>query len=190
MLRPEERHGEPAPGLPGPDPDGPDGELRAGLEAGMVRRLDLKGLRGRLYLDALSLEDCEQNLGRLAHAVPAWADLLAAVDPRKLSGRVGFRCASPDYLPLVGAVPDRDAFLHDYGELRKNARTILETRGQYMPGLFLNTGHGSRGLTSTPLAAQLLASTIAGEALPMDRTLCRALSPARFLVRDLVRGRI
>ena len=132
----------------------------------------------------------DRNLGRLAHAVPAWADLLAAVDPRKLSGRVGFRCASPDYLPLVGAVPDRDAFLHDYGELRKNARTILETRGQYMPGLFLNTGHGSRGLTSTPLAAQLLASTIAGEALPMDRTLCRALSPARFLVRDLVRGRI
>jgi tRNA 5-methylaminomethyl-2-thiouridine biosynthesis bifunctional protein len=140
--------------------------------------------------DALSLEDCEQNLGRLADAVPAWADLLAAVDPGKLSGRVGFRCASPDYLPLVGAVPDRDAFLHDYGELRKNARRILETRGRYMPGLFVNTGHGSRGLTSTPLAAQLLASTIAGEALPMDRTLCRALSPARFLVRDLVRGRI
>lgn len=140
--------------------------------------------------DAPSLQDCEQNLSRLADAVPAWAQLLAAIDATSLSGRVGFRCASPDYLPLVGAVPDRDALLRDYGELRKNARRILAAKGRYVPGLYLNTAHGSRGLTSTPLAAELLASAILDEAPPVDRTLCRALSPARFLVRDLVRGRI
>ena len=53
-----------------------------------------------------------------------------------------------------------------------------------------NRGHGSRGLSSTPLAAELIASQIMGESPPLSRELCRALSPARFLVRDLARNRI
>ncbi|MEJ2026223.1 MAG: hypothetical protein P8X52_01810, partial [Limibacillus sp.] len=37
--------------------------------------------------------------------------------------------------------------------LRQNARQIIAAPGPFMPHLYLNTGHGSRGLTSTPLAA-------------------------------------
>ena len=59
-----------------------------------------------------------------------------------------------------------------------------------MPGLYLNTAHGSRGLSSTPLVAQLLASMICAEPLPMSRVLQRALAPSRFLVRDLGRNRL
>ena len=107
-----------------------------------------------------------------------------------LSGRVGYRCASPDYLPMVGPVPDMPAFLRNYGPLRKNARQHIAARGEYMPNLYLTTAHGSRGLTSTPLAAELLASMICREPLPLSRELCRALAPARFLIRDLARNRI
>ena len=134
--------------------------------------------------------DNRENLTRLAKAIPEWADELTAINPDKLDARVGFRCASPDYLPLVGRVPDRDTFLRDFAGLRQNARRSIATRGKYMPGLYLSTGHGSRGLTSTPLAAELLASMICNEPPPVEPSLQRALSPARFLIRDLSRNRI
>jgi tRNA 5-methylaminomethyl-2-thiouridine biosynthesis bifunctional protein len=135
-------------------------------------------------------EDHARNINALAAAVPAWRDELEGIDPGQLTGRVGYRCASPDYLPLVGPVPDLAVFLQDYAPLRNNARQILPTRGPSLSGLYLNTAHGSRGLSSTPLAAEWLASAICGEAPPLSRELGRALSPARFIVRDLGRGKL
>jgi tRNA 5-methylaminomethyl-2-thiouridine biosynthesis bifunctional protein len=130
------------------------------------------------------------NLQKLAAAVPAWQEALAALDPAALQCRVGFRCASPDYLPAIGPVADFAAFLEDYAGLRKNARLSVDRRGQYLPGLYLSAAHGSRGLTSTPLAAELIASMICAEPLPVSRALSRALSPARFIIRGLIRNRI
>ena len=139
---------------------------------------------------ALRPADQEANLASLARALPAWRESLAQVTPGALEGKVGLRCASPDYLPLVGPVPDRQAFLQDYAALRRNARQAIPQRGRFLPGLYLSTAHGSRGLTSTPLAAELLASMICGEAQPLSRELSRALAPARFIIRDLSRNRI
>ncbi|HDY82445.1 MAG TPA: bifunctional tRNA (5-methylaminomethyl-2-thiouridine)(34)-methyltransferase MnmD/FAD-dependent 5-carboxymethylaminomethyl-2-thiouridine(34) oxidoreductase MnmC [Halieaceae bacterium] len=139
---------------------------------------------------ALQAEDHQHNLDSLADAVPAWRATLTAFDPATLAGRVGYRCASPDYLPMVGPVPDVTAFLRDYAPLRKNARRTIAVEGEYIPGLYLSTAHGSRGLTSAPLAAELLASMICGEPTPLSRELCRAVAPARFIMRDLARNRI
>jgi tRNA 5-methylaminomethyl-2-thiouridine biosynthesis bifunctional protein len=133
--------------------------------------------------------DHRRNLAALGAAVPGWRDPLANLNSDTLPGRVGFRCASPDYLPLAGPVPDHGAFLRCYAGLRKNARQIIPDRGCYMPGLYLSTAHGSRGLTSTPLAAELLASMVCHEPLPLEYSLRRALAPARFIIRDLVRSR-
>ena len=139
---------------------------------------------------ALRPADHLANLASLASAVPAWQDTLAQLTRADLAGQVGLRCASPDYLPLVGPVPDRGAFLLDYAPLRRNAKQAIPRRGRFLPGLYLSTAHGSRGLTSTPLAAELLASMILGEAQPISRELSRALAPARFIIRDLSRNRI
>jgi tRNA 5-methylaminomethyl-2-thiouridine biosynthesis bifunctional protein len=139
---------------------------------------------------ALRVEDHSSNLVKLAAAVPHWRAALEALDPTRLDGRVGFRCASPDYLPLAGPVPDMPAFLREFAFLRKNARQTIASKGQYIPGLYLSTAHGSRGLTSTPLAAELLASQICGEPAPLDREMSRALAPARFIIRNLSRNRI
>ena len=132
-------------------------------------------------------EDHRHNLDALARAVPQWQTTLAALDTEDLAGRTGFRCASPDYLPLAGPVPDIDPFMDAFGALRDNARQHIDQCGHYLPGLYLSTGHGSRGLTSTPLCAELLASTICGEVSPLSRELSRAVAPARFLIRDLAR---
>lgn len=139
---------------------------------------------------ALRTSDHSENLAKLAAAVPSCRDELQSFDADALQGRVGFRCASPDYLPIVGPAPDKDQFLNDFGALRKNAKLLITKRGSYLSGLYLNTAHGSRGLTSTPIAAELLASMICQEPLPLSRTLSRALSPARFIIRDLARNRM
>jgi tRNA 5-methylaminomethyl-2-thiouridine biosynthesis bifunctional protein len=135
-------------------------------------------------------EDNRDNLSKLATAVPGLAVSLDAINPGSLQGRVGYRCASPDYLPVVGPVPAFNAFVEDFSALSKNARQSIPHRGSYLPGLYINTAHGSRGLASTPITAELLASMICGEPLPFSRTLTRALSPARFIIRDLSRNRI
>lgn len=140
----------------------------------------------------LRSEDHQRNLEQLTELVPELADQQhwSELDIKELQGRVGFRCTSPDYLPLVGPLPDRDSFLDQYARLRKDATTRFETPGSYQPGLYLNTGHGSKGLVSCPLAAELLASQICNESLPVERQLVDALNPARFLIRDLIRNKI
>jgi tRNA 5-methylaminomethyl-2-thiouridine biosynthesis bifunctional protein len=135
-------------------------------------------------------QDHRRNLEALARAVPEWREVLSEADPDSLDGRVSYRCATPDYLPVVGAVPDYQPFVQTYGPLRRNAKRLISQRGKYIPGLYLSAGHGSRGLTSAPLTAEVLASQICGEVLPLSRELQRAIAPARFIIRQLSRGRI
>jgi tRNA 5-methylaminomethyl-2-thiouridine biosynthesis bifunctional protein len=47
-------------------------------------------------------------------------------------------------------------------------------------GLYVSTGHGSRGLLSAPLAAEMIASMIAGEMSPVAQALAKAVNPLRF----------
>lgn len=134
--------------------------------------------------------DHRENLLTLQRALP---DLLAAapeaIDCDSLSGRVGQRCTTPDYLPIVGPVADTAAMLTRFGALAKNANAVIAEPGVYCANLYVNVGHGSRGLTSTPLCAELLAAQITGEPRPLPRDLVQTLSPARFLIRDLIRNR-
>jgi tRNA 5-methylaminomethyl-2-thiouridine biosynthesis bifunctional protein len=139
---------------------------------------------------SLRSADHRRNVQLLTDALP---NLLAL--PRddsgynELQGRVGFRCTTPDYLPIIGAVADSAALQSQCVPLAKNANAHLRQPGAYLSGLYVNVGHGSRGLTSTPLGAELLASLITGAPRPLPRDLVHALSAARFLVRDIVRGR-
>jgi len=90
-----------------------------------------------------------------------------------LAGRVGFRSVAPDRLPLVGALAD-DTRSAKPERLRNMARH---------PGLHTLLAYASRGLIWAPLAAELLASQLEAEPLPLETTLVRALDPARFLLR-------
>ncbi len=116
------------------------------------------------------------NLARLGQMLPGAE---APFSPDALDGRVGFRSVAPDRLPVVGALPaappeDREMRLADVPRL---------------PGAFALTGLASRGLTWAWLAAELLASRLEGEPLPLETDLADALDPARFLLRALRKGR-
>ena len=132
--------------------------------------------------------DHRYNLNALAKAVPAWEQALATVDIAATEGRAELRCASPDYLPMVGAAPDPQDWYQRYAALADNARRVIPQTGMYQPGLFVNTAHGSRGLTTTPLAAELVASLACMEPAPVGRQLLRALAPGRFIIRDIIKS--
>ncbi|WP_331350849.1 bifunctional tRNA (5-methylaminomethyl-2-thiouridine)(34)-methyltransferase MnmD/FAD-dependent 5-carboxymethylaminomethyl-2-thiouridine(34) oxidoreductase MnmC [Cellvibrio sp. UBA7671] len=137
----------------------------------------------------LRAEDHRNNLENLRSPLPELLDEWENMEVENLHGRVAFRCTLPDYLPLVGAVPNEQTMLEDFAPLRKNARAAIHKTGAYHPGLFINIGHGSRGLAYTPLSAELLASQINQEVLPLPRELANALNPARFLIRDLIKNK-
>jgi tRNA 5-methylaminomethyl-2-thiouridine biosynthesis bifunctional protein len=104
-------------------------------------------------------------------------------------GRTAFRCTTPDYLPVVGPAPDEQAMRQRFALLAKNAKSHIPRTGNYYPGLYINCGYGSRGLSYAPLAAELLAAQITGEELPIEQELASALNPARFIIRNLKRGK-
>nr|GFB38274.1 probable transport protein, chloroplastic [Tanacetum cinerariifolium] len=90
--------------------------------------------------------------------------------PENLQGRAAFRCTSPDYLPIVGPLADRAAFLEAYAVLRKDARQTPDTECPWLEGLYVNSGHGSRGLITAPLSGELIAAWLDNEPLPLPRS--------------------
>ena len=139
---------------------------------------------------AIRSEDHQRNLDSLQKSVPSLLSNHKAIAANKLSGRAGLRTTSPDYLPIVGPLHHQQQFLQDYALLRKNAHSDIITPGSYYPNLYINIAHGSRGLTSTPLCSELIAAMICAEPLPLPRHLVRALNPARFVIRDLIRNKV
>lgn len=104
--------------------------------------------------------------------------------------RASIRCASPDYLPMVGSLPKTEVWTAELSRLRVDAKYRPTEPASEFSRILLNIGHGSRGLTSTPLAARLLASELTGAEPPCDADLREHLSPARFLIRALKRNQI
>ncbi|GKS08306.1 bifunctional tRNA (5-methylaminomethyl-2-thiouridine)(34)-methyltransferase MnmD/FAD-dependent 5-carboxymethylaminomethyl-2-thiouridine(34) oxidoreductase MnmC [Pseudomonas syringae pv. theae] len=133
------------------------------------------------------------HLGNLALLQEISADLasrLEAADrpPEQLQGRAAFRCTSPDYLPIVGPLADREAFVQAYAALGKDARQVPDITCPWLDGLYVNSGHGSRGLITAPLCAELIAAWLDNEPLPLPRSVAEACHPNRFALRGLIRG--
>ncbi|WP_176517234.1 FAD-dependent oxidoreductase, partial [Pseudomonas faucium] len=113
----------------------------------------------------------------------------ASLAPEQLQGRAAFRCTSPDYLPIVGPLADAGAFAEAYAALAKDARQVPEVPCPWLEGLYVNSGHGSRGLITAPLAGELIAAWASAEPLPLPRAVAEACHPNRFALRKLIRGK-
>lgn len=138
-----------------------------------------------------SAEENLSNLHLLNGLSPALANMLQTdeQDPASLPARAALRCTTPDYLPLIGPVVDAEAFNRDYAVLGKDASKKPDTAAAWYPGLYINAGHGSRGMISCPLSGELIAALLDNEPLPLPSDVVTALHPSRFLLRQLIRGR-
>lgn len=143
-------------------------------------------------------QDCEptaaEHAGNLDLLRQISGELTASLqadtlDPARMEGRAAFRCTSPDYLPIVGPLADLGAFASSYAVLSKDARQLPDSPCPWRAGLFVNSGHGSRGLISAPLSGELLAAWLEDEPLPLPRAVAEACHPNRFPLRRLIRGR-
>lgn len=120
--------------------------------------------------------------------------------------RSSVRYATRDHLPVAGAVPAAEPARSwvgvgasvgpgvDAGEgagsgavLKRETRLPKIPR---LPGLFVLTGFGSRGLVWSALLAQLIAARVNGEPDPLDAALVDAVDPARFWRRDRLKRTI
>jgi len=128
----------------------------------------------------------EKNIAQLNHLITSTQEQTIEVT----GGRANLRCTSPDYLPLVGCVPDKKAVVEQFDGLKNDARATIHHEGTYLSNLYINTGHGSRGLAYTPMAAQLIASQLSKTPPPLPQPLIDALNPARFIIRGIKRKSI
>lgn len=135
-------------------------------------------------------EDHESNLEKLGKVLPEiHADL--ASESNNLQGRTAFRCSTPDYMPIVGPAPVQDQFIETFAQLRKDRKWRFENaEAEHHPNLYVNTGHGSKGLITCPISAELLASMICDEPLPLPKNVIDAINPARFIIKKLIKQTI
>ena len=143
------------------------GSLVAGLPLPGGKPGQLAWLTGSTYeRDSASIEirpaDDQYNLQRLGKLLPDVAITLAGQDAKPpVNAWAGVRCATPRRLPALGLLPAGG---------RQGADNL--------PGLWVCSGLGSRGLTFAALCGEVLAGRLHGEPLPITRKLADALLPA------------
>ena len=126
-----------------------------------------------------------ENLQQLHARLPG----IIKADAQAVGSRASTRAASPDYLPMVGPLIEPEAFTRLYGKALQKRLTQRLAPPPWLPSLWINTAHGSKGLCSVPLTAKLLACWINGEPLPLEQSLVNHLNPNRFLIRSLIRAK-
>lgn len=166
--------------------DSPDRALTARAWGGYTARLGDRRLLGATHVrqaDPEAEDVAELALRALAASAPGGAVELDELT----SSWGGVRAALPDRLPIMGTVPgDR------YAETWR-AHALGGPKPSQMPEamntVFALSGFGARGFAHAPLLAEALVSGLCGELLPLQRNSLEVLHPARFLFRQLRRGR-
>ncbi|SHM35955.1 bifunctional tRNA (5-methylaminomethyl-2-thiouridine)(34)-methyltransferase MnmD/FAD-dependent 5-carboxymethylaminomethyl-2-thiouridine(34) oxidoreductase MnmC [Vreelandella subglaciescola] len=181
-----------------PLPDGVTGPERVVCAGGYAP----PALDGVLTVGASFVPDCAEddlcprdhthNLAELEHMLPALSRALveagAELRPEQMHGRAAIRAASPDKTPYAGPVPNAAAWREDYAALGKDASQTFTTAGKHHAGLWVSAAHGSRGFSSAPLCAEVIASHLCDEPLPLEAPLADHLHPGRRLIRALSRS--
>jgi len=144
-------------------------------------------LMGASYSDSdqQSLDATQQ--GEMLTEVEAVLPGLFDAAQSRPAGRVAWRATTLDRLPLVGPVSAAAACRSRYSELSLGRRPETYPVAEPLPNLYLNIGHGSRGLVTAMLCGEIIACGIARQVPPVDRLLVDALHPDRFLIRQLRR---
>ena len=112
-----------------------------------------------------------------------------ALDPSVLSGRTAWRWSARDRLPVIGAVPVMPCFKvgvqNESAPVRRADQVRFVPR---VPGLFVFTALGSRGITWSALGGRVVAALVSGAPAPLESSLLDATDPARFITRQVRRS--
>lgn len=124
------------------------------------------------------IEDHIKNLSGLSKISAELTQLNS--NYHSLQGRVAWRSQTPDYLPLAGQLLDAQQLALNPPRYNAQPDSL-----PWLPGLYVNVGHGSKGLLSAPYCAELIAAHITNQQMSDANNLCGALNPNRFLLRQM-----
>ena len=125
----------------------------------------------------ISAEDTQSNLSALEKISP---DIFNQTDSIIVNSRASWRSQTLDYRPLAGQLLDEAKLTEKPPRYNVDPASL-----PWLPGLYVNAGHGSKGMITAPLCGQLIASLIAKTELPIDAKLASSMNPSRFLLREL-----
>ncbi len=130
----------------------------------------------------LSDQDTRANLQALRKiSLP----LFDAIKMQNVTGRVAWRSATKDYLPLAGQLLDDVKMFETKPRYNVAAKSL-----PWLKGLYMNAGHGSKGMITAPLCGELVAvlannEPLSNESLSLDTAIASKLNPSRFTMRAL-----
>jgi tRNA 5-methylaminomethyl-2-thiouridine biosynthesis bifunctional protein len=121
-----------------------------GYCAPAVAGLHVAGATSAFDDDAVDIRaaDHADNLAKIASHMPALHQALGGAKP--VAGRAGVRCSVPGATPLVGELE---------------------------PSLHCSLAHGTRGLLTAGLSAEIVAAAMCGQLPPLPQDLLQALAP-------------
>ena len=121
--------------------------------------------------------DTRENLNALRKISP---ELYASLELKTIQGRVAWRSHTLDYMPLAGQLLDDEKLRAKPPRYNANPAEL-----PWLHGLYVNAGHGSKGMITAPLCGELIACLATNSTLPIDAKLASSLSPSRFLLKEL-----
>lgn len=125
----------------------------------------------------LSAADTSENMQALRKISPA---IFNSIQPYQAQGRVAWRSHTQDYLPFAGQVLDEKALRAKPPRYNTNPAEL-----PWLNGLYVNAGHGSKGMITAPICAELIANLISNNSFTVERNLASKLNPSRFLLKEL-----
>lgn len=125
----------------------------------------------------ISEADTLQNLNALRKISP---EIYDEIEQKSVQSRVAWRSQTLDYMPLAGQLLDEEKLRDNPPRYNANPADL-----PWLQGLFVNAGHGSKGMITAPICGEIIANLATNAALPIDSKLASKLNPSRFLLREL-----
>lgn len=129
----------------------------------------------------ISAQDTANNLAALRKISP---ELLHEIDTKSVQARVAWRSQTLDYMPLAGQLLDEKLLRENPPRYNAAPESL-----PWLKGLYVNAGHGSKGMITAPLCGELLANLMTKTVLPVDATfdptMASRLNPSRFLLKQI-----
>jgi tRNA 5-methylaminomethyl-2-thiouridine biosynthesis bifunctional protein len=126
---------------------------------------------------SMTEQDHQSNLEKLNNiSNTLYSDLKNNI----VDGRVSLRCTAIDYWPLAGQLLNVEELKDSPPRPSADVNSL-----PWVEGLYMNIAHGSKGFTTAPLCAELIACMASNQALPVSGELAGLLNPNRFLLKKM-----
>ncbi|MGP1485102.1 MAG: bifunctional tRNA (5-methylaminomethyl-2-thiouridine)(34)-methyltransferase MnmD/FAD-dependent 5-carboxymethylaminomethyl-2-thiouridine(34) oxidoreductase MnmC [Campylobacter sp.] len=133
-----------------------------------------------LFVKEARKSDDEKNLNNVS-------EFLLEKTPKIIGSNVCFRGYSGDRFPLVGRLYDEKSYKQTYKSLLWS-KNKAQVEPKYVPNVYVSTAHGSRGLGTAVLSAELICDLIFDRPLCVEKSVFDDMHLARFLIRRLKKG--